>query len=294
MFAPNLVCSARLSGALSLLLALATHATPIFVARASAQSPSADPPEVTSKEEGQAADKSDPEKIPDPELIALSWQYRPQASGKRLKQPVWRPDGTRLNDVETNALLDEVKSFQNHWWNEGQLQPLVMVFRRSAEIKSGLSVAVVCDGRKHWGGTWGPFGEKGLAKSACAPQVGELARWPESVDLDVRVPLEDPQIIKTINAIPEGAVDVSPGVRWYIDPDLGIDHKRGGQRREHLTAAVLEIDNIYESPESLLRYDSTVWLSRPATAAARLLRREEGAAAGRLANHPRKRPTGFR
>lgn len=256
----NLVGTAQRFGALSLLVLLATHATPIFVARASAQSPSADPPEVTSKEEGQAAAKSDSEKVPDPELIALSWQYRPQAGGKRLKQPVWRPDGTRLNDVETNALLDEVKSFQNHWWNEGQLQPLVMVFRRSAGIKSGLSVAVVCDGRKHWGGTWGPFGQNGLAKSACAPQVRDLARWPESVDLNVRVPLEDPQIIKTINAIPDGAVDVAPGVRWYIDPDLGIDYKRGGEPRRHLTAAVLEIDNKYDSPESLVTYDSMVWL----------------------------------
>ena len=196
---------------------------------------------------------------PDPELIALTWQVRRQANAERIKQPVWRPDGTRLTDEETIALLDQVKSFQNHWWQPDQLRPLVMVFRRGGAIKSGLSTAIVlADGRRLWSGRWGPFQPDRLTKSASAPTIRELSKWPEWVDLDVKVPLEDPQIIKTLDEGPSSPVDVAPGVRWHIDPDRGIDFKRGKERRDHLTAAVLELEN--ESADSLVVYDSTVWL----------------------------------
>jgi hypothetical protein len=191
-------------------------------------------------------------------LVALTWQVRREASEQRIKQPVWRPDGTRLTDAETVGLLDQVKSFQNHWWNPDQLRPLVLVFRREGTIESGLSTAIVlADGRRLWSGTWGRFQADRLTKSACAPTSRELARWPESVDLDVRVPLEDPQVVKTVEGAPDGPVEVAPGVRWYINPDRGIDFM-AKERREHLTAAVLELQD--DSADSPVAYGSTVWL----------------------------------
>lgn len=260
MFAQKLLRLARLPGAMALLAAFDIGASSAFVAQAAAQSPStrqATP--LSADDDPQAAAKADENDVPDPELIAITWQYRRQPDHKRLKQPVWTPDGARLGDAETTSLLDEVKNFQNHWSRPEELPPLVMVFRRSGAIKSGLSTAVVlADGRRVWGGTWGPFESNGLSKSACAPQLQDLAKWPEAVDLDVKVPLEDPQIIKTIDEVPDGSVEVGPGVRWYIDHDRGIDFKRGGEQRAHLTAAVLEIEN--DLPENLVFYEAKVWL----------------------------------
>ncbi|HQU41535.1 MAG TPA: hypothetical protein PK867_01930, partial [Pirellulales bacterium] len=128
-----------------------------------------------------------------------------------------------MSDAETNDLLDAVRSFYNHYWNREELQPLVLVFKRASPIETGLSVALVCDdGRRLWTGTWGPFQANGMTKSTCAPQIRDLPKWPGSVDFDVRVPLEAPQTIKTIREIPNGPVEVGPGVRWYIDHDKGI------------------------------------------------------------------------
>lgn len=233
-------------------------AQPNFLGRTDAQTPAPASPAPASGDETQT-DEKPVGHIPDPELIALTWQYHPQASQTRIRQPVWRPDGTRLTVDETDALLDKVKSFQTHWRQPEQLLPLVMIFRRDAAVKTGLSVAVVlADERRLWSGSWGPFDSHGFAASACAPQVRELAKWPEAIDVDVRVPLEAPQVIKTVQPIPAGAVEVAPGVRWYIDPDRGIDFDRNGERRAHLTAAVFEVEN--ESPDSLISYEAIVRL----------------------------------
>lgn len=193
----------------------------------------------------------------DPELIALAWQYGSQANLKRRKQPAWRPDGTRLTDAETIALLDQIESFQTHWHQPGELTPLVMVFQRRGSIKSGLAPAVVLNGRRtQTGATWGPFNAKGFTKSACAPMRRVLAKWPETMVLDVRVPLEDPRVTKTITTIPADAVQVAPGVRWYIDPKLGIEFEDGVQKRVGLKAAVFEIEN--DEFDNLVDYQSTV------------------------------------
>lgn len=241
-----------------LMVALAAGSTPIFLARAKAQTPATAAPTAAANDTDRTEAESIGDAVADPELIALAWQYRAPADGKRIRQPVWRPDGTRLTPAETDSLLDDVKSFQTHWRQPEQLTPLVMIFRRAAAIKTGVSVAVVLpDGRRLWSGSWGPFLPNGLAKSAVAPYVRELAKWPEEIDVDVRVPLEEPQIIKTVQPIPDSAVEVAPGVRWYIDPDRGIDFKRGGERREHLPAAVLELEN--DSSDSLVTYEAKAW-----------------------------------
>jgi hypothetical protein len=250
-----MLSAAHVLAALVLLSVVALQTPSALVSPASAQSV-ATPKETPAKPDD--GDAPDVDHVPAPELIALTWQVRRQFDNQRIKQPVWRPDGTRLTDAETIELLDKLKSFQGHWWQPDQLRPLVMVFRRDGAIESGLSAAVVLpDGRRLWSGTWGPFQPDRLAKSACAPTIRELAKWPEWVDLDVRVPLEDAQIVKTVEGAPDDPVEVAQGVRWYIDPDRGIDYK-GKERREHLTAAVLELED--DSVDSLVVYSSTVWL----------------------------------
>ena len=141
----------------------------------------------------------------------------PESNDKRIEQPVWRPDGKRLTDTEANALLDQVKSFQTHWWNkEETLRPLVLVYRRPPGIHTGLMTSIVLpNGRRMGTGSWMYSLANGLAKSSCSPQRADIKSWPAKVDLDVKVPLEDPQVIKTFRSIPAGAVEVAHGVRWY-------------------------------------------------------------------------------
>lgn len=227
------------------------------VQRANAQPPE-EPRAVAGTTRREADAKSDGERVADPELVALTWQYRRQASRKRVRQPVWRPDGTRLTVEETDSLLDSVESFQMHWWQPEQLTPLVLVFRRGGKIKTGLSPAIVlADGRKLWCGTWGPLSAKGWTTSACAPLSRNLAKWPELIDIAVRVPVEEPQIVKTAHPIPDQPIEVASGVRWYIDRERGMD-RRGANRQVRLPAAVFEVEN--ESPDSLVSYEARAWL----------------------------------
>ncbi|HUE16432.1 MAG TPA: M56 family metallopeptidase [Planctomycetaceae bacterium] len=195
------------------------------------------------------------------ELIAVTWQQVPESNDKRIEQPVWRPDGERLSDAAANALLDKIKSFQTHWWNtKKDLRPLVFIYRTSTGIRSGLFTAVVLpDGRRTWGGTCDPL-QDGLAKSACSPDRSRLGSWPAKVDLEVKIPLEDPRVIKTINSVPEGAVEVAEGVRWYIAKEGGIEFLLPGLPRWQFTSGVLEVRN--DGIENAARYEAKIWLRR--------------------------------
>jgi beta-lactamase regulating signal transducer with metallopeptidase domain len=197
---------------------------------------------------------------PRPELIAVTWQQVPQADDKRIEQPVWRPDGKRLTNAEANALLDQVKSFQTHWWNkEAGLRPLVFMFQRPPGIRGGLMTGIVLpDGRRMWMGSCFPLLSNGLSKSACSPSRADLKSWPAQVDLDVRIPLEEPQVFKTIVSLPEGAVEVAPGIRWYVGKEGGTDFLLPGMPEWRYTGGVLEIRD--ENFEAVIKYEARIWL----------------------------------
>jgi hypothetical protein len=98
----------------------------------------------------------------------------------------------------------------------------------------------------------------GLAKSSCSPQRADLKSWPAKVDLDVKVPLEDPQVIKTIKSAPKGVVGVADGVRWYIVKEGGTEFLLPGMPAWPSTSGVLEIRN--DDADKLITYDAKVWL----------------------------------
>jgi Zn-dependent protease with chaperone function len=202
---------------------------------------------------------SAPAAAPSPELIALTWQLVPQSDNKRIEGPVWRPDGTLLTNTESNALLDKVKSFQTHWWNtEKDLRPLVLIYRASSKIRTGFSTAIVLpDGRRQWGGSYW-WVQDGLSKSACSPSRDDLASWPVMVDLELQVPLEDPQVIRTIKSVPEGAVEIAPGVRWHTAKKEGTDFLSPGMPPWPYDSGVLEVQK--DRIDSPVKYGATIWL----------------------------------
>ncbi|HEV8069208.1 MAG TPA: M56 family metallopeptidase [Planctomycetaceae bacterium] len=194
-----------------------------------------------------------------PELIALTWQQIPQADFKRIEQPVWRPNGRILPDAEANALLDKLKAFQTHWWNpEKELRPLVLIYRVSTQIRTGFATAVVLpDGPRAWGGTW-CLVQDGLAKSSCSPSRRDLKRWPADVDLELQVPLEDPQVIRTIRPVTQEAVNVAPGVRWHLAKKAGTEFLYPGMPAWPYDCGVLEVHNA--RIDSSLKYGAKIWL----------------------------------
>ncbi len=195
-----------------------------------------------------------------PELIAVTWQQVSEANHKRIEQPVWRPDGKRLTDAQANALLDQVKRFQTHWWNkEETLRPLVLVYRRPPGLHTGLMTSIVLpDDRRLVTGTWMYAMANGLTRSACSPTRAELKHWPAKVDLEVKVPLEDPQVFKTIKSIPKDPIEIAAGVRWYIDPERGLRLSKSGSPEMGFSGGCLEVRG--NESEATIGYDAKVWL----------------------------------
>jgi hypothetical protein len=113
------------------------------------------------------------------------------------------------------------------------------------------------DEKRIWTGSWGYMTSNGLAKSAVSPNRSELKKWPAKIDLQIRVPLENPTLIQTIDSVTDEHVAVGPGVRWYIDQQKGIDY-RSQPPRTGLTAAVLEIRN--DRQENLTKFSASIWM----------------------------------
>ena len=137
-------------------------------------------------------------------------------------------------------------------------------------MHAGLMTSLVLpNGRRIGTASWMYSLPNGLTKSSCSPQRADLKSWPAKIDLDVKVPLEDPQVIKTFRSIPAGVVEVAPGVRWFTGKEAPSDEKRwhfavpfGSSDflapPGELTKGLLEVRN--EGLESAVLYDTKIWL----------------------------------
>lgn len=257
-FSPRTPRSAWAIAALtSMALLPSRHAQP-FLGIAAAEPSRAEQSET---EDGPNSSEEDAAPQPqNPELIAVTWQ---QIAGgnERIEQRVWRADGTLLDNVEVGRLLDQLHSFQTHGWNKHEsLRPLVLVFRAPPKITTGnlMTAVVLGENRRLWNGSATYILQNGLARSACSPRREDLAAWPNEIDVDVKVPIDNLHVIKRLNKSPDQPVEVAPGVKWYIDPQRGADYSNRAAPRSGLTAAVLEIKN--DGPDSLVSYDAKVWL----------------------------------
>jgi hypothetical protein len=154
-------------------------------------------------------------------------------------------------------LLDEAEGFQTHWWNATEnLRPLVFLFRCDPKIKTGIQVGLIMKDERRQYGTWQYPNTTALSKSACSPERRALSKWPAKIDIEIKVPLENPELIKTIESITGERVEVAPGITWYVDRQRGEDRSGSGPPRGGLTAAVFETPS---SITSLTNYYATVW-----------------------------------
>jgi hypothetical protein len=168
-----------------------------------------------------------------PELIGISWLQQ-QIPGRRTVAPdlAWRPDGSRLSREEVTLIYEATNGFDILLWDSiTHLRPLILVFRvdERAKWKQSVQSSVRIGNQVFSGGSWGQVREKHLAISSISPRTKELAKWPDKIDIEVRIQIAEPEMILRLDEMPKGKINVDKGVQWSIEPSLGIrqDGTRG-------------------------------------------------------------------
>ncbi|HVJ84185.1 MAG TPA: hypothetical protein VM452_01000 [Caulifigura sp.] len=185
-----------------------------------------------------------------PELVAIAWaRTNEQHQGPQPK--AWRPDRSLIDEAEAAWIDEEIAGLElDAWPQPNHLPPLLLVFRIDDRARS--AQAIHCEVRVkdltlQARSTAHKSTRNMLAKTAVVPLQDSLAAWPEDVDVLARVPTREPVVLKTIDGPPADAVQVAPGVRWYVDPVRGM-RKFERMRVTDLPAAVLEIDKRIADP----------------------------------------------
>lgn len=187
-----------------------------------------------------------------PFLVALSWQHADRAKADDV-QPAWRPDGKQIDADEAHWLHKEVRRFDSQRYVPGFLQrPLILIFQVDELTKSPqrLKVAVIADGKRFDQSASGDSGRTFLSKSAVMPTISQLAAWPKEVDVEVRVPVAEPELVKRIETLPHDPIRLDRGVKWYVDPAGGAEFRsRGLEEQMPGPAFIFQIDRAEADPQ---------------------------------------------
>jgi len=191
-----------------------------------------------------------------PELIALAWERT--EIDPHFPLSAWRPDGSQLSEDEARRLAIEVDGFKfPHWKVRDRLRPLVLMFRLDDRIRSEQTVmcSVRLPGAHGVEMGSGANTSRGVpAKSTIELSATRYATWPEldEIEVEARVRVAEPEVIKTLRGERRGPVIVAPGIRWFVDPQRGVKTV-GGVRQSGFPAAVLEIDRKVADPLMTIR-----------------------------------------
>ena len=187
-----------------------------------------------------------------PELVAMTWQGWGKTTVPDQKRLAWRPDGSLLDAEEINWICKDVSASLPWRSSGGQLRPLILAFRidERSKVPQNLEGSLLIGGQV----CGSAFELRSSTKSYLAPMVllpnpPQLAAWPEEVDVQIKVPVGEPEIVKSIDGAPQGEIKIADGVRWYIDPTRD-DRDGNGNRLTTGPAAVFERDHKLADPLS--------------------------------------------
>jgi hypothetical protein len=189
-----------------------------------------------------------------PELVAMTWQSWLKTNVPERKPVVWRPDGSLLDTEEIDWLCNDLSPSSFPWRSSsGQLRPLVLVFRidERAKVQQSLRGSVLSGDQVRGSGYPVPSTKSFLAQTILVPTRAELAAWPEDIDVEIKVPVGEPEIMKSFDGVPQGELKLAEGVRWYVDPNRG-QRVQSGKRVPGAPAAVFEIDERQADPLSTI------------------------------------------
>ncbi|WP_417391325.1 hypothetical protein [Gimesia sp.] len=207
----------------------------------------------------------DPEKpVTTPKLLYLAWQKDGvRSTGMSIPSMVWTPDGKILSQEKSDEILKRVKSFDVHWRQEDDLPPLSMIFQVDGRltISPVMPTVITAEGDRHTMASTVNTPRKGLIVSTAAPYKSALAQWPEEISLEIKYPVENMIIVKTMKNIPDEPVKIAKGVNWYLDPQRARERNpdtREMQIAYDKTAAVLQLNR--ETADKLTQYECRVYL----------------------------------
>ena len=197
-----------------------------------------------------------------PELLYLAWQKGGTTStGKATPHKLWDRNGNVLSEKQSAEVLEKVKTFVVHWRRDNELSPLVLVFKVDQRLTSSPILATVLsgDGTRLSEGSARSTPTNGMNVSAVAPNKERLASWPKQISLELKFPIEDPQVLSELTEVPDDPVEVADGVTWYLDPDRALQ-REGGRLIQAMnkTAAVLQSKQLPDS--ALSSYGARVFL----------------------------------
>lgn len=163
-----------------------------------------------------------------PELVYMTWQKSKEANGRRALNPLWNVKGDVVPFDEAKQAVLATDSFNVHWWKpEEALRPLVFVFRVEPKFSSHVVTTAIDDrGRRHASGTFMAGKGRGWSVSAASPSKNQLAEWPKQISLEMKYAIEGPQLLRTIDKIPEGAVPIADGLEWSVEDNRGLGDQK--------------------------------------------------------------------
>ena len=164
-----------------------------------------------------------------PDLVAMAWASpkvganAESAIEEGLK--AWKSDGTAIDPQELKALKKELPEFGSLDPQEGleSLAPLHLVFRidERAVNSQTLRPALVSGERRivsrvRQAGS----SARRLALAVMAPSPKALPKWPATINLELRVPIDEGQVFQTVKQLGDRPVEVTTGVRlmWTMVP----------------------------------------------------------------------------
>jgi hypothetical protein len=187
-----------------------------------------------------------------PELVAMTWQSWTKTTVPERKPVVWRPDGSLLDADEVDWLCNDLQSSATLFRPQnGQVRPLVLVFRidERAKLPQSLQGGVKIREQFPRMGFAMPSTKHFLAQMILVPTRGQLGAWPPEIDVEIKVPVGEPEVVKSFDQLPKGELKIADGVRWSIDPTQGA-RTVNGKRTAGAPAAVFEIDEKFADPLS--------------------------------------------
>ncbi|MDF1746046.1 MAG: hypothetical protein P1V19_20265, partial [Gimesia sp.] len=207
----------------------------------------------------------DPENpVTTPKLLYLAWQKDGvRSTGMSIPSTLWTPNGKILSQEKSDEILKRVKSFDVHWRQADDLQPLSMVFQVDGRLVHSpvMPIVITADGDRYMTASTFNTPRNGLIVSAAAPYETSLAKWPEEISLEIKYPIENTIIVKTLKEIPDEPVRIAKGITWYLDPKRAreVDSETGIMQIAYdKTAAVFQINR--ETADMLMSFECRVYL----------------------------------
>lgn len=210
-------------------------------------------------EQGSSAAEAD---VIAPQLKYLAWSQKQPEDKNSISRFLWTPKGRVLSEGEVSEPITNWLSASSHEQaGHPQLECLNLFFDVDDRLKNcPVFPTVLVEGKR--GTRWTALNStEGWACSSVSLEKKDFAKWPEKMSLEIRYPLEDQAVIKTLNKVPDDTLEVAEGIIWYLDPTRALKYDNNTNRWitiDGKTAAVLQ--TLRGRPEELTDYSVRVYL----------------------------------